>query len=1195
MVESDSDWEAGGACALASDSSSLPGLQDVSDSDIWSDTDSVYVKEESGEESEEVSSVFGMEDVTIPDLPDGFEEDWSDIQSFRSGSDSDRVISLESDSSSEPVAPVSKASDVPSSARSELYDSGCSRHISPYRDNFSDFQSIPPKSFRAANKQKFDAVGTGSITVDVPNGVDVNSLHLTKVLYSPEVGYTLISMGRLDDHGFSATFADGKCTIRGPDGDLVGEVPKTNRGLYRVDRGGVEEDGVAAVETVSLDQLHRRMGHISPKVARHMVTKGFVTGVKLDNEGLQDIFCESCVYAKATRKPVTKKREEGSRAKKFGEEVHSDLWGPAPVQSLRGKRYYISFIDDSSRYTYLEFLRCKNEAFRAYLEYEAWVKTTFDAPVKTLHSDNGGEYTGKEFVVYLKENGTHQKLSVHDTPQHNGVAERYNRTLVEKIRAMLHSSGLPRTLWAEAARHAVWILNHTLTKSLDGKTPLEAATGKKPDLRELREWGIKVWVRLEKGDKLGGRVKEGRWVGVSEKHKGFRIYWPNDRRITVERNVYVNRTSVEIDRVEGEDWEFDLPIPEQNTPLVPTTSTPPPAPPSPPPADDPAPASTRRDRKPSQRVRDILEGRGRSSNKPRDPIIPTGVQLSTVREDPATVAEELEGEDEDWVLLLEDEDFLTEYAMVLETLDSEALEPHSLAEAKRRPDWPLWEKAIEEELKLLREMGTWEVVERPEGVNVVGSKWVFKAKKDAAGNVVRYKARLVAQGFSQVPGVNYFDTYAPVARMASIRAILAMAAHFDMELHQIDIKGAYLNGRLTDDEKIFMSQPPGYPTPGTSSQHVLRLLKTLYGLKQSGRRWYQRLVEILVKNLGFTQCEVDQAVFFKREGKERVVIAVHVDDCTIAATTLEAVARLKEGVRKHVEVSNLGELHWILGIEVRRDRDSRIMALSQHSYLDSIIRRYGFEDLKPVSIPMDPNVRLSSLQSPSSTSAIAAMRNIPYHEAIGSLMWASLGTRPDILFAVTSLSRFTKNPGEEHWNELKRVFRYLKGTKDLWLKFGGNSKELVGYADADGNMTEDRHAITGYAFILNGGAISWASKHQEIVTLSTTESEYVAATHATKEGLWLRSLLTQVFYPLHDPTTLFSDNQSAIALTKDQQYHARMKHIDIRYHLIRWVVNEGTFRLVYCPTNDMVADVLTEALPSAKVKHFASELGLGSL
>lgn len=855
-VESDSDREAGGAFALASDSSSLPSLQDVSDSDIWSDTDSVYVKEESGEESEDVSSFFEMEDVTIPDLPDGFEEDWSDIQSFRSSSDSDRVISLESDGSSEPVVPVSKATDVPSSARSELYDSGCSRHISPYRDDFSDFKSIPPKSFRAANKQKFDAVGTGSITVDVPNGVDVNSLHLTEVLYSPEVGYTLISMGKLDDHGFSATFADGKCTIRGPDGDPVGEVPKTKGGLYRVDRGGVEEEGVAAVETISLDQLHRRMGHISPKVARHMVTKGFVTGVKLDNEGLQDIFCESCVYAKATRKPVAKERKEGSRAKKFGEEVHSDLWGPAPVQSLRGKRYYISFIDDSSRYTYLEFLHRKNEAFRAYLEYEAWVKTTFDVPVKTLHSDNGGEYTGKEFVVHLKENGTHQKLSVHDTPQHNGVAERYNRTLVEKIRAMLHSSGLPRTLWAEAARHAVWVLNRTSTKSLDGKTPLEAATGKKPDLRDLREWGTKVWVRLEKGDKLGGRVKEGRWVGVSEKRKGFRIYWPDIRKITVERNVYSDKSSAEIDRVEGEDWEFNLPIPSQNAPPtpIPSSSTPPV------PSPEPTP-TTRHERKPSQRVRDLLEGRGRSSNRPQDPNIPKGVQLSNIREDPATVAEELEGEDEDWALLLEDDDFLTEYAMVLETSDSEALEPNTLAEAKRRPDWPLWEKAIEEELKLLTDMGTWEVVKKPEGVNVVGSKWVFKAKKDATGNVVRYKARLVAQGFSQVPGVDYFDTYAPVARMASIRAILAMAAHFDMELHQIDIKGAYLNGRLTNDERIYMSQPPGYPTPGTSSRHVLRLLKTLYGLKQSGRRWYQRLVEILVKNLGFTQCEVDQAVF----------------------------------------------------------------------------------------------------------------------------------------------------------------------------------------------------------------------------------------------------------------------------------------------------------------------------------------------
>ena len=207
-------------------------------------------------------------------------------------------------------------------------------------------------------------------------------------------------------------------------------------------------------------------------------------------------------------------------------------------------------------------------------------------------------------------------------------------------------------------------------------------------------------------------------------------------------------------------------------------------------------------------------------------------------------------------------------------------------------------------------------------------------------------------------------------------------------------------------------------------------------------------------------------------------------------------------------------------------------------------------------------------------------------------MYASLGTRPDITYAVQAISRFSKNPGLPHWDAVKRIFRYLKGTKELWLSYGGEAKALTGYVDADGNMAEDRHAISGYAFLLHGGAISWSTKRQEIISLSTTESEYVAATYAAKEALWLRSLLSQLFDTNFNATTLFSDNQSAIALTKDHQYHARTKHIDIRFHFIRWIVENGSLRLIYCPTDDMVADTLTKALPSPKVKHFARELGL---
>lgn len=387
-----------------------------------------------------------------------------------------------------------------------------------------------------------------------------------------------------------------------------------------------------------------------------------------------------------------------------------------------------------------------------------------------------------------------------------------------------------------------------------------------------------------------------------------------------------------------------------------------------------------------------------------------------------------------------------------------------------------------------------------------------------------------------------------------------------------------------------MRQPPGYPSPNSSGK-VCLLVKTLYGLKQAGRRWYQRLCEVMEK-LGFRRCDVDQAVFYKHDVRGITIILVHVDDCTIAATSTDLVHEFKDSVRKHFEISDLGELHWLLGIEIKRQREQRTLHISQRSYIDSLVRRYNLEDAKPVSIPLETNHNLSSSQSPSTPHEHAQMRDVPYREAVGSLMYASLGTRPDISFAVQTLSRFAHNPGLPHWNAVKRIIRYLVGTREYWLTYGGDKQELVGYGDADGSMAEDRKAITGYAFLLNGGAVSWSAKRQEIISLSTTESELVAATHTAKEAIWLRSLLSQLFDMSLFPTTIYSDNQSAIALTKDHRYHARTKHIDIRFHFVRWVVERGSITLVYCPTDDMVADTLTKALPSSKVKHFASRLGL---
>ncbi len=220
------------------------------------------------------------------------------------------------------------------------------------------------------------------------------------------------------------------------------------------------------------------------------------------------------------------------------------------------------------------------------------------------------------------------------------------------------------------------------------------------------------------------------------------------------------------------------------------------------------------------------------------------------------------------------------------------------------------------------------------------------------------------------------------------------------------------------------------------------------------------------------------------------------------------------------------------------------------------------------------------------------MCNVPYREAVSALNWAALATHPDISFTVSTVARFGTNPGPAHWEAVKRIFCYLTGTRDLWLLYGEQKCALLGYTDADGSMAEDQRAVSGYAFLIDGGAVSWSSKWQELVSLLTTESEYVAATHGTKEALWLHSLLSEVFTPFTDPTTLFSDNQSVITLARNHQYHAWTKHIDVCFHFIWWVIEQGSIQLVYCPTEDMVADVLTKPLPSPKVKHFAASLGL---
>jgi hypothetical protein len=1090
----------------------------------------------------------------------------------------------------------------------ELFDSGASRHMSPDRKSFVNYRSIAARPITAANKQTFHAVGMGDLPIDVPNGASSTRVVLRDVLHAPDLGLTVVSIGRIIQAGCSVEFDEGYCHIKKKaDGRTIGKIPAAN-GLFKVDHACV---AATSEETVDILTLHRRLGHISTDAIRALIRSNAVAGLHvIDN--FPSFTCDSCEHAKMTRKAIRKERV-APLAQAFADEIHTDVWGPSPTLSLGGRKYYVTFTDDYSRYTKLDILRTKDEAFDAYKAYAAWAQTQHSAKIKRLRSDRGGEYTGNDFTAFLRQQGTERRLTTADTPQHNGVAESLNRRLLERVRAMLHQANLPKSLWAEAIQYAVWLKNRTSTKALGNVTPYERLYGEKPNLANVPEWGQNVWVYNPQGSKLDARALQARWVGFDrDSTHAHRVFWPGKNRVSVERNVkfvpsmivlhspppsYTTATTPQPAQQVGAQAPPAPPAPPMpqaqavpQAPQRPPVFTAPPvrqrralsAPPDPqqqddahPPAPPPTPVDTPEHEVEEEEVEDTITPQRlrRSTRVPK---------MSDYHRRIAAGEGTAEGDFADLVCYAGLSD------IVAEAISDANSDPKSLAEARSRSDWHCWKEAMDREISTLEKAGTWDTVPRPTGKNIVGSKWVFRVKRKADGSVDKYKARLVARGFTQIYGVDYFTTYSPVAKLTSFRTLLAIAARYDWDIESFDFNGAYLNGELEDNEEIYMQSPPGYD----SDAHTVKYLrKSLYGLKQAGRRWYDTLARALT-DLGFVISSADPGVFYTRVDEHLLVLAVHVDDCILTGSSPDLIAQYKTKLNACYALTDLGPIHWLLGIKITRDRMARTISLSQSSYIDALVSRFSLADAKPQRTPMVPNVVYGKKDSPSSPDEAARMKRTPYREAIGSLMYAAVATRPDIAFAVSHLSQFLDNPGVAHWEAVKRVIRYLATTKSFELTYGGERHDLEGYTDADGATQDHRRAISGYAFLLDGGAISWGSKKQELITLSTAEAEFVAATHAAKEAIWLQRFLHELLPNPLPPTPLFCDNQAALRLATNDNYHARTKHIDVRYHFIRYAAASGSIALYYCPTEDMVADLLTKSLPKWKAATHIASLGM---
>jgi transposase InsO family protein len=1062
-----------------------------------------------------------------------------------------------------------------------IVDSGSSRHLSPDKSHFVELRDTEPvvvtlagrgnggNAFKIVAKQ----VGTINLVIENDKGQPVN-VTLTDVLYAPQAAANLLSIRRLAESGGRAEFVGQHCVLKTAGGLVLGSAMVSD-GLYRLKASVPMKGEVATLakttNSKALDLWHRRLGHLHRAAIERMSSAEMVSGLDLSHTPSDESLCPECAIGKQYKLPFP---PVAVRAAKRLELVHADLCGPFSTVSIGGKRYFLLLVDDATRYTWVYFLREKGEASAQIKEWKAAVELETGDKLKVLRTDNGGEFTSKEFEHFLAMAGIKHQTTAPYTPQQNGVVERANRTHVERMRAMLATGRVPKTFWTAAIKTSVYVGNRSATRALKDTTPYESYLNKKPSLGYFRTFGCLayVYVPSERRGKMDDTGRVCRFIGYSETTKGYEFWSPGENKIIVSRHVLFDENSFHTPAVTTVHNGGDVTIPEVSF--------------------DGEPAPLHSQSFAPADVGDVelvvrLEPAVGTQDPPAREVRSEGAELRDENEN--LLSTHRPQRERKAPAHLNAYVYAVEFALAGRAINPSG-EPDTFAEAMDRDDADEWLTAAKEEIATLARNGTWELVELPADREPIGCRWVFRIKKLADGRVDRYKARVVAQGFSQVFGVDYQDTFAPVAKLTSMRAVLAMAAIEDLEVHQMDVAAAYLNGDL--EEEIYMRQPEGFEEHG-KAHLVCRLRKSIYGLKQAGRAWYTKFSRSLTANLGFTRIDEDHSIFVRETHLGLVTLLVYVDDLLLIAKSRIAVDDLKKQLSAEFQVKDLGVAHSFLGIHITRNRQDGTLTLSQTGFAQAVLKRFKMDESKPVSTPMDRDASTLHQQSEHDQ---AFPKDI-YLRAIGSLMYLALGTRPDLSYAVGFLARFSSEPRESHWAAVKRILRYVRGTTNLGLVYErGGLATLEGFVDADwAGDKSDRKSTSGFGFAFGGALISWLSKKQSSVALSTTEAELIAASLATREAVWLRNFLSTFSRATREPTPLHIDNRGVLSLISNPVFHSRTKHIAIQEFYVREKSADGTVAPLYIASTENLSDIFTKALNRPLFELHRESLGLADI
>lgn len=936
----------------------------------------------------------------------------------------------------------------------------------------------------------------------------------------------------------------------------------------------------------SFDQFnlwHCRLGHASTSVVNSVLNSSNLPSFNK----VQNFLCSSCCLAKTHRLPYTKSVTVYNHPFEL---VHADVWGPAPIESFNGYSYFVHFIDEHTKFTWLYLLKHKSEVSKIFSQFKAMVEVQFNSKIKCLQTDNGGEFVALSSL--LNSSGIQHRMSCPYTPQQNGTAERKNRHIVELGLAMLAHASMPLKFWDEAFLTSIHLINRLPTPNLNNSSPFSLLYNKSPSYSHLRVFGCLCFPNLRpyNKNKFAFKSIHCTLLGYSSKHKGYRCLGSNGK-VYVSRDVLFNEKQFPFQSVSTSSTSSILsslsssPSPPPSIPLTSPLYSPFVAPlhssavstdilsPVQPNISLQVPYAAASGVSPTGSLSSSSDSSTRYLLPPPSPLL-QHTPVSSAHAPHTSAAPPVVN---DHVMMTRGKKGIFKPRVL-----SAAVEPASCKVALKDHNW---RTAMEEEFTALKKNHTWDLVPLPPGKAPIGCKWVFRLKRHPDGTIERYKARLVAKGFHQTPGFDFSETFSPVIKPVTIRLVLSIALSHSWSIRQLDINNAFLNGHISED--VYMTQPEGF-TNGDSTL-VCKLRKSLYGLRQAPRAWFDTLASTLF-SFGFTRAKSDASLFICSTSTYITYVLVYVDDIIVTGSNPQHINSLISSLHNRFALKDLGDLHYFLGIQVSKT-DSGGLLLTQSKYISDMLTRVNMAAAKPQPTPMAAGTKLSQFGTDKFDNPKL------YRSVVGALQYVCI-TRPEISFSVNKVSQFMHSPLVDHWQCVKRILRYLQGTSTFGLHLQKcSSPRITALCDADWAADiNDRRSTTGFCVYFGNNLISWSSKKQAVVSRSSTEAEYRALASVVSELCWLQALLSELkLPPSAEPPTIYCDNMSTVMLSANPVLHSRMKHIELDLFFVREKVQAKMLTVTHISSKDQIADVLTKPLPKPQFLSLRSKLCVGTL